>query len=204
MNALNAYLPPNAADLIRELLKGHDVKIFIKNPRKTKLGDYRYLRRNHQITINANLNPYAFLLTLLHEIAHLYDFAKWGKKPPGIHGASWKSIFGSFLKKAVQRNLFPLPLAKYIENHAYNPPSATFRDLDLARALRAYDETNTAGAGLVALQDLPENALFYYGGKGVFRKLKKRRKNFLCMALKIQKYYVFNPLTEVEPIDNEA
>ena len=70
---LERYLPDAAVPIISHWIFSFDFKLKIKRPRSSKYGDYRAAERgsNHQITINNNLNKYAFLITLVHEIAHL-------------------------------------------------------------------------------------------------------------------------------------
>ena len=43
-----------------------------------------------------NLNPYRFLMTLVHEVAHLVAFQKYGRaiKP---HGKEWKFTFQTLM-----------------------------------------------------------------------------------------------------------
>ena len=50
----------------------------VKKSRSSKYGDYRPPLKgsNHLITINYDMNKYAFLITLVHEIAHLTNWNK--------------------------------------------------------------------------------------------------------------------------------
>ena len=57
-------------------------------------GDFKPLKKSgwSQITINNNLNEYGFLITALHEFAHLLVYEKYKNK---VHpqGSEWKKLF---------------------------------------------------------------------------------------------------------------
>ena len=77
--ALFARLPAGTATHVAELLGRLPVRLRIARPRRTKLGDHRPPGRGwtmHRISINDDLNPYAFLTTLLHEMER--RGARWG------------------------------------------------------------------------------------------------------------------------------
>ena len=66
---LAKYLPEHAVPLCFELIKTNSVNLKIVNERKTRNGDYRKgFSGKHEITVNASLNKYRFLITLVHEI----------------------------------------------------------------------------------------------------------------------------------------
>ena len=70
---LKAHVPDDAVHYCLELWTSIPFNFKVKNNRTTKLGDYRYDRRNgaHSITVNMDLNEYSFLITYIHEVAHL-------------------------------------------------------------------------------------------------------------------------------------
>jgi hypothetical protein len=80
--AILQYLPPGTEPHVADLLGGLPLHVRLARPRRTKLGDHRPPGRGwsvHRITINDDLNPYAFMTTLLHEIAHA---AAWERNRP--------------------------------------------------------------------------------------------------------------------------
>jgi hypothetical protein len=90
---LARYLPEHAVKPVFELIVANEVHLKIVNERVTRHGDYRKAAGGkHEITVNANLNKYRFLITLIHEISHLVAFEKFGRniKP---HGGEWKYTF---------------------------------------------------------------------------------------------------------------
>ena len=77
MQALSGYLPEGSFEKVVQYLHHYKVHLTITRQRKSVLGDYRHAGgwgRNHQISINGNLNKFEFLITLLHELAHLLTF----------------------------------------------------------------------------------------------------------------------------------
>src|SRR6476660_1185740 len=95
ISALQTYLPPNTYGPVLHYLQFYKVHHTVAKERKSILGDYRHRHgaQTHRISVNGNLNPYAFLITLLHELAHLLTFEKWGNKV-SAHGKEWKTVFG--------------------------------------------------------------------------------------------------------------
>src|SRR5581483_8065026 len=89
---LKPHIPENATDYVATLInRCHPVMIKLTRGRLTKLGDYRAPLENeeHVITVNGDLNQYSFLITLLHELAHLTCFLKHRNKV-APHGPQWK------------------------------------------------------------------------------------------------------------------
>ncbi|HZH96128.1 MAG TPA: hypothetical protein VEY06_09600, partial [Flavisolibacter sp.] len=82
ISALQQYLPPDTYEAVLHYIRHYRVHLTVARERKSILGDYRHRHgtRTHRISVNGNLNPYAFLVTLLHELAHLLTFEKWGHK----------------------------------------------------------------------------------------------------------------------------
>ncbi|MEC8832566.1 MAG: sprT domain-containing protein, partial [Bacteroidota bacterium] len=79
-STLQKYLPEQAVVPCFELIKTHGVHLKIVSHRVTRHGDYRRLPNGlHQVTVNASLNKYRFLITLVHEIAHLVAFETYGR-----------------------------------------------------------------------------------------------------------------------------
>ena len=77
-DTLARYLPEHAVKPVFELSVANQVHLKIVNERQTRHGDYRRaLTGKHEITVNASLNQYKFLITLIHEIAHLVAFEKF-------------------------------------------------------------------------------------------------------------------------------
>ena len=180
---LAKYIPENAVDAVFELIKTYRIHFKIVNERVTRHGDYRKNPNgSHQITVNANLNKYRFLMTTVHEIAHLVAFQKYGRaiKP---HGIEWKHTF----------QLLMLPFIN-VANHFRNPSASSDTDAILSMQLKKYD----APTYKVFVDELPLGSLFKIENGRVFRKGKLRVKLFECTDIKNNRVYLFKPNIQVE------
>lgn len=193
-NTLQNHIPAQAIPYVLNLLKQDNLVVKIKKERKTRHGDYRRLPNNkHQITINANLNSYRFLITLIHEIAHLEAFTKYGRfiKP---HGKEWKQTFQHLMLPVLNPEVFPMQLLPLLARHFKNPKASSDTDTQLALALKQFDEPNDKHY----VFQVPLGTSFkLYNGK-VFTKGQKRVKRIECIEVATGKMYLFNPNAEVE------
>jgi len=196
---LQTYLPPNTFDGVLNFLHQYQVHLTIARERRSILGDYRHRthHQNHRISVNGNLNQYAFLITLLHELAHLLTFEKWGNKVQS-HGQEWKATFGTLLAQFVEQKVFPPDLEKVLLQSISNPAASSCADDKLLKALKKYDTTNLH---LFMVEQLEAGSLFKTGDGKVFQKGEKMRKRFKCMELKTGKLYLFSPVYEVEKVE---
>src|SRR4051794_28625310 len=98
LHALKSYLPENSFEQVTFFLQHYKVHLTITKQRQSVLGDYRNAvnGKNHRISINGNLNKFSFLITLLHELAHLLAFNKYGNRTMA-HGKEWKFIYSTLL-----------------------------------------------------------------------------------------------------------
>ena len=193
-NTLQNYIPEHAIPYVRQLLKHDNLLVKIKNERKTRHGDYRKLPSGkHQITVNANLNSFRFLITLIHEIAHFEAYKTYGRfiKP---HGKEWKNTFQHLMLPLLNPQIFPEHILPLLANHFKNPKASSDTDASLALALKQFDAPNNK----TFIFEVPFGANFkMYNGR-VFKKGKKRVKRHEAIELNSGKLYLFNPNAEVE------
>ena len=198
LSQLESFLPPGTYSAVEEYLRFYKIHLTITQHRKSILGDYRHRTHfsNHRISINGSLNKYSFLITLLHEIAHLLTFEKYSNKVLA-HGNEWKGIYGSLLKQFVDNKIFPPDIEKELLSSLKNPAASSCAEDDLIRVLRKYD-SNTNGYKLV--EEIPQDSLFKLDDGKIFKKGEKQRKRFKCEEVRTGKVYLFSPVYEVEII----
>jgi predicted SprT family Zn-dependent metalloprotease len=200
ITSLQHYLPPHTFEAVLGYLHQYKVHLTVARERKSILGDYRHrtVHHNHRISVNGNLNQYAFLITLLHELAHLLTFEQWGNQVQS-HGKEWKAIFGHLLAQFIQHNIFPEDIKKALIRSISNPSASSCADEVLLRTLKRYDAKN----GKTRLvEDVPLDALFMTHDGKVFKKGEKVRKRFKCVEVKTGRLYLFSPVYEVSPLSN--
>ncbi|MFI2741985.1 SprT-like domain-containing protein [Zhouia sp. PK063] len=195
---LRKYIPEKSVDAVFELIRLNEVHLKIVNERITRHGDYRKDEKGyHQITVNANLNPYKFLITLIHEIAHLVAFKKYGSfiKP---HGVEWKRTFQTIMTPFIHPEIFPPKLLPILARHFKNPTASSDTDQKLALALKQFDPPNEKNY----VFELPLGSVFrIYNGR-IFKKGNKKIKRYECVELSSGKIYLFNANAEVELLTN--
>jgi len=191
------YLPQQSVEVIDLWLSGPDVQLRITKHRSSKLGDYRPINRGkqHLISVNGNLNKYAFFLTLVHEIAHMNCFIAYRNRVKP-HGKEWKDEFKRLMAEFNLHAIFPEILRLKIEDYMKNPRASSSSDISLSMALREYDDRNEH---LVVLSEIQLNAAFTAQNGRTFIKGTRQRKRYKCREVKSGRLYLFNPITEVIP-----
>ena len=195
---LSKYIPEHAVKPVFELIVANQVHLKIVNERVTRHGDYRKgLSGKHEITVNASLNKYKFLITLIHEISHLVAFEKFGRniKP---HGNEWKYSFQIMMVPFIRPEIFPSNLLPLLARHFKNPTASSDTDATLALALKQYDAQNDKNY----IFEIPYGCVFRIPNGKIFKKIALRVKRYECIEVNSGRIYLFNPNAEVEVLTN--
>lgn len=190
---LAKYLPAQVVDTVLEEIIQHGIHFKITRNRKTKLGDFRPPVKGHgpRISVNNDLNPYAFFVTFLHEFSHLLTYEKY-RHLRHPHGKEWKQIYQEQLGRFIGKDVFPSELEKSIEKHLSNVKASSHSDLELTRAFQKYDVHQT-----LRLEDLQQGDIFIFQQNRKFKVLEKVRKRYKCREIESNRVYLFNALTPV-------
>src|SRR5450755_2963159 len=154
---LENYLPAGSAEKLLEYLHRYIVHLTITRTRKSILGDYRHATGtdNHRISVNGNLNKYAFLITLIHEIGHLITFQQYGNKVYS-HGKEWKLAYRQVLEDFMKLKIFPPDLNQALLKSLHDLPASSCSDVNLTRVLKNFDAKDKT----VLIEAMKEGALF--------------------------------------------
>jgi hypothetical protein len=193
---LSKYIPDEAAPLISKWIDFYQCDFKISKKRDTKLGDYRppFNGDGHKISVNYNLNPYAFLVTTVHEFAHLVTW-KEHKHLAKPHGQEWKSNFKRMMEPFFEFDIFPMDVKKAIVTYLHNPAASSCSDLNLYKTLRNYDKKDPS---MVSVEQIPIHHSFMMKNGRVFKKMEKIRKRYRCIEVKTGLIYLFSPIAEVQ------
>ncbi|MDX6182088.1 SprT-like domain-containing protein [Flavobacterium sp. Fl-77] len=197
-DTLAKYIPEHAVKPVFDLIVANQVHLKIVNERQTRHGDYRRGHTGkHEITVNSSLNKYRFLITLIHEIAHLVAFEKFGRniKP---HGNEWKYTFQRIMVPFIRPEIFPAQLLPLLARHFKNPTASSDTDTTLSLALKQYDQGNDKNY----VFEIPYGSIFRIKNGKIFKKIAVRTKRFECLEISSGKTYLFNPNAEVELLPN--
>jgi len=194
---LGRYLPEHAVAPCFELIKQHSVHVKIVNERRTRHGDYRrHPDGSHQITVNGSLNPYRFLMTFIHEIAHLVAMQTYGRhiKP---HGEEWKHCFRQLMLPFLHPSIFPPTVLPLMAQHFKNPTASSDTDAHLTLALRAFDREERTHQ---YIHEIPNGSFFRIADGRVFQKKGLRVKRYECVEWSSGRSFVFHANAPVEAI----
>ncbi|MEZ4901543.1 MAG: sprT domain-containing protein [Spirosomataceae bacterium] len=183
---LQRHVPAAAVDYCYEFWERYQFDFIATRPRQSRFGDFTARpQKRERITVNINLNPYNFLITYLHEVAHLEVYRKFNQRQPP-HGIAWKSHFRDLLIPVMNEYVFPISVLSPLLHYAQNPTASTGTYLPLIQALKNID---TPQSDLVMVAQLAEGKTFILNQK-VFVRGTQRRTRIVCIERHSQKKYL--------------
>jgi SprT protein len=197
---LAKYIPEEAVPICTDWIVRLNIHLRITKDRASKYGDYRPARdkNGHIITVNHNLNRYAFLITFIHEVAHLVCEKKYSRFA-APHGQEWKREYSLLLRFFLSRKIFPADIAAALDAYSKNPAASSCSDENLLRILKAYNANENNS--VIFLEQLPYGSVFKLNsGKMMFVKGPMMRKRFQCFEKLSGIEYRVNALAEVTPV----
>lgn len=155
--------------------------------RKTKLGDCRVSSTGTIITINDGMTPRQTFVTMIHELAHHYQFMNHGFKV-SPHGSEWKMEYKKLMDNFLGLGILDADFEGVIKNHMQNPSASSCRDADLFRTMNPNGKT---------VGDLNVGTNFMHDNR-TFVVIQKLRKNYKCKEHLTDKMFIFSPLASVK------
>lgn len=185
-NILQTHVPASALEYSFGLWKESPFELKITRSRQTKVGDFtsKHTRSHPRITINNDLNPYLFVVTYVHEVAHLRVYLQFGGRVDP-HGEKWKTTFTDLMLPILWETVFPDQILHELRRHMINPKASSFADTALTEAFRKFD----SNPNQVTLSQVPEGSIFKLQGR-YFKKGKLRRTRVLCRELQSKRDYL--------------
>lgn len=201
LETLQDFLPPGTFEMVVPYFRAHRIHLTLTHERKSVLGDYRIPTKAqpvHRISINATLNQYSFLITLLHELAHLFTWVHFEAKA-APHGREWKTQFRHLLVPFMGRRIFPSDVEEALLAYLQNPAASTCTDARLYKALYRYD---TRRPGYRLVDDIRVNGHFATEDGRLWEKVESLRTRARCRCLTTGKMYFFQGIVEVKAVRN--
>lgn len=201
LQALDKYLPPNTFLPVAAYLQKYKVHLTVSRERKTILGNYRnaYNNHSHRISVNGNLNTFSFLITLLHELAHLLTYEQYRNKVQP-HGREWKTLYGQLLAQFIENKVFPADIESELLATLHNPGASSCSEEGLVRILRNYDPQKD-NYNLIMIEAVAVSSLFKLKDGRVFKKGERLRKRYKCEEIATKRFFLFSPVYEVEVVN---
>jgi hypothetical protein len=179
------HVPAGAVSYCLALWDRSSFEFTLSKVRQSKVGDFICRSGNTpEITINSDLHAYLFLITYVHEVAHLQAYRINQRAEP--HGQTWKDAFARLIQPVLTIEVFPERLLNQLIKHIENPKASTFSDTRLTQLLREHDPKWRSAT---QLSEIPEGSLFGLRGKW-FRKGALRRTRFLCMEVRTRRKFL--------------
>jgi hypothetical protein len=197
ISIISKYIPEDSVKYCTKLWDQNKFSFKITRNRTTKLGDYRYDSSGsiHVISVNGSLNQFAFLITFIHEVAHMYVKDQFGRNVRP-HGKEWKNSFRNLMFPILHPGIFPNDILRVLANHMRNPKASSQSDISLIKVLRRYDEMKPGGC---YLGDLVEGEQFFFN-KQHFKKLETKRTRAICIEVNSGRKYLITESALVKKI----
>lgn len=198
---LSKYMPQAAVPICTQWIVKYNIHLRITRNRASKYGDYRPARgiQGHIITVNHNLNPYSFLITFIHEVAHMICEIRHSRYA-APHGKEWKQEYSVLLNYILTKNIFPPDIDLALRTYMKDPAASSCSDENLLRSLKKYDKREDEK--VIFLEELPHGTMFRLNSsKKIFVKGVMMRKRFQCFEHNTRIEYRVSALAEVTPLE---
>jgi hypothetical protein len=217
LHLLTSHVPAVALTYCQQLHNLYPFQFRVVRPRRTRFGDFRMLPdRSMHITVNADLNPYAFLLTYVHEVAHCavyHTYKRPGRfagevgSPGAPHGKIWQTTFQRLMAPLLTEAVFPADLLPLLQRYFQKPAATTAGHPALRQALRRHDPGPTQSADQQCIVDvgeplwtLPDGQSFVFQKK-TFVRGKLRRTRVVCKEVRTGRSYAILADVRVEIVN---
>jgi SprT protein len=186
LSTLQQHLPAPAVEYCFNLWLKYKFVFKLRKARITKAGDFTFRSgQAPRITINSDLHPYSFLITYVHEVAHLEAHSFFGHRVEA-HGDQWKKTFQQLMTPVLTDEIFPPQLLAVLKRHMANPKASSFSDSELTAVLRSFDVNKNS---IILLSQIPEGSVFGLHGRW-FKKGRLKRTRVMCREVNTKRDYL--------------
>jgi hypothetical protein len=197
---LKKYLPEKSVSYCLEFWKTYKIHLLISKPRKSVYGNYIFKSGIHHISVNGNLNPQAFLMTYLHEVAHLVVQVRYPKRAKP-HGPEWKKEFQNVMKPMMTEEIFEPAILIALSEHMQKPGASSCSDPFLHTVLMA--SGNDEEPSGIPVGQLEKGQIFLFRSHQ-YEVLFPMRTRISCRKISTGQMYRFQPTAKVELLQNHG
>jgi hypothetical protein len=187
---------PGSGKLVEQWLDGAQIRLKLARSRSTKHGDFRFPRNGLPavITLNHDMHPVEFMITLSHELAHYRAWKKYGRsiRP---HGAQWKDEFRMMLRELIDSGIFRPEISRAIYQCYFK--RERIGSTACEQMLQVLGKTG-GQSGVRRVADIPEGTVFRLKNGKVLVKGKKLRSRFSCRDRISGRDYSVHAMAEIE------
>jgi len=188
-------LLPGSERLLEQWLDGAQIRLKLSRSRSTKHGDFRFPRNGLPavITLNHDMHPVEFMITLSHELAHYRAWKRYGRsiRP---HGEQWKHEFRWMLKEMIESGILEPEVSRAIYQCYFKRERiGSSAGEPILRVLGKAGKDS----GFTRVADIPEGTVFRLRNGKVLVKGIKLRSRFRCRDPKSGRDYSVSPMAEI-------
>jgi hypothetical protein len=145
------------------------------------------------ITLNHDMHPVEFMITLTHELAHYKAWKKYGRsiRP---HGEQWKYEFRWMLKELIESGILEPEVSGAIYQCYFKRQRIGSSDGE--PILRVLGKAGK-DSGFTRVADVPEGTAFRLRNGKVLVKGQKLRSRYRCRDPKSGREYSVSPMAEI-------
>ena len=190
------YFPEASVPYCMHLWETYKVQFRISPPRSSIYGNYRFRNGVHEISVNGNLNQEAFLVTYLHEVAHLLVRIRHGNRVLP-HGPEWKQNFRELMQPVLSELVFPEPALSALKDHLQNPAATSCSDPVLHKLLGYENRGTIVDDNTIEVCELGPGDVFIFRSHR-YLWIQKNQKRIECQQIETKRNYRFRADVRVQ------
>lgn len=198
---MSHYVPSPAVDDIVRFISDYSIHLKITRERQSKFGDYRLpspKHPDHCISVNGCLEPCAFLLVMIHELAHMLTFIDHGRRVKP-HGAEWQEHYSRLIISFVEKGSFPSEVSSLLRTYASTLPLSKKLEREIDRKLKIQPSALVNSDDYVTLDSLVAGSRFRIKGQSrVFESIERLRTRWKCRDVTTGRLYTVSASAPVE------
>ena len=201
-------VPAYGLPVVSRVVRAYDFAFRFAQSRRSKLGDFtRTAQGLVTLTVNMDLGSELFLVTFLHEVAHLEATLNQPRRSQP-HGRRWQTCFGNLLKELClhAEGQMAVPLRDALLAHSIAPSATLHADSRLASLLlppAGTPDSPIAPDGCAFVEALVTHTAFWYRGRSFLLSGKLSKRHY-ATEMRSGRLYSFSAQCRVKVLKEET